>query len=323
MDRGSSSACSPPPAACGADVPPSLRARLLDPLALARYDRLGLGVGAGLGERPGNRRVPGHPQPSGIELEAHGAYAPGDDLRHLDWNVLGRLDALLVRRFTAEREVRVHLLVDASASMGVPARDDKLGVALELAMALAYIALVSSDAVRVALFRGGEPPRVSPVYRQRPSALRVGEFLAGAAPGGAVDLGTALEAYARRHPRPGAAVVVSDLMAEPAAVERGVAALRARRHHVVLLQVVGAREVRPERHFRHGVLRDVESRATHPVALTPAVLARYRALLGRHFETLGALAARLRATYARLVTGTDVHAFVTGDLARLGVTRLR
>ena len=86
-----------------------------------------------MGARPGERRFPGRPQPCGLEVEAHSAYAPGDDLRHLDWNLFGRLDTLLMRRFTAEREVVVHLLVDASASMGVPAADGKWTATAELA----------------------------------------------------------------------------------------------------------------------------------------------------------------------------------------------
>src|SRR2546430_15079859 len=123
-------------------------ARLLDPLALGRYDGLALHVRRGMGDRPGDRRFPGRPQSSGIELEAYSTYAPGDDLRHLDWNAVGRLDALLVRRFTAEREGLVHLLLDCSASMGAPVRDGKLAAARELAMALAQVALAGNDAVR-------------------------------------------------------------------------------------------------------------------------------------------------------------------------------
>src|SRR5439155_1130393 len=95
-------------------------------LDLEYLERLTLRVRRGMGDRPGDRRFPGRPEPAGIELEAYAAYVPGDDLRHLDWNAVGRLDALLVRRFTAERELVVHLLVDASASMAVPARDGKL-----------------------------------------------------------------------------------------------------------------------------------------------------------------------------------------------------
>ncbi len=300
-----------------------LLGRLLDPAALARYDRLALHVRRGMGERPGDRRFPGRPEAAGIEVEAWKSYAPGDDLRHLDWNALGRLDTLLVRRFTAEREVLFHVLVDVSASMAVPARDRKLETALELAMALAYIALTGNDAVRLALLADDGPAHESPVLRQRASVRVAAERLAAVAPGGAVGLGAALEGYARRHPRPGAAVVISDLMMEPAEVERGLHALRARRYDVLLLHVLGAGELEPAREFTHGILRDVESGATHPIRLTRAARARYTALLEAHLEALRGIAERTETPYARLVTGAAVDAFVTTELARLGVVRRR
>jgi uncharacterized protein (DUF58 family) len=284
---------------------------------------LALHVRRGMGERPGDRRFPGRPQPAGIELEAYSPYAPGDDLRHLDWNAVGRLDALLVRRFTAEREVVVHILVDLSASMTVPARDDKLGAAKELALALAYVALSANDAVRVALLPGAAPPRVSPVIRQRASVARVRQLLADAGAGGPLALGETLESYARRHPAPGLAIVVSDLMMDPADVERGLYALRARRYQVLLLHVVGPGELEPGREFSRGLLEDVESGATRPVVLTPAVLARYREMLDQHLRALEALAERSETAYARLVSDASVAEFVTVELPRLGVIRRR
>ena len=283
---------------------------------------LALHVHRGMGERPGDRRFPGRPQPAGIELEAHSPYAPGDDLRHLDWNAVGRLDALLVRRFTAEREVVVHILVDLSASMTVPARDDKLGAAKELALALAYVALSANDAVRLALL-AGPAPRISPVLRQRESVARVRQMLADAGARGLLALGETLESYARRHPTPGLAIVVSDLMMDPAEVERGLHALRMRRYQVLLLHVVGPGELEPGREFSRGLLEDVESGATRPVVLTPAVLARYRETLDQHLGALEALADRSETVYARLVSDASVAEFVTVELPRLGVIRRR
>src|SRR5438552_1872293 len=136
-------------------------------------------------------------------------------------------------------------------------------------------------------------------------------------------LGGALEAYARQFTRPGVAIVISDLMAEPAEIERGLLALRARRYDVILLQVVGRAELEPERDFSGGLLRDVESGETHPMVLGADALARYRALLDAHLTALAALAARFEATYARLVTGASVPDFVAVDLARLGVVKRR
>ena len=283
---------------------------------------LALHLRRGMGERPGDRRFPGRPEPAGIELEAYGAYAPGDDLRHLDWNAFGRLDALLVRRFTAEREVVVHILLDASASMTVPARDDKLGVAKELALALAHVALSANDAVRLAVL-AGEATRVSPVLRQRARIPRVRELLEGADARGALAFGEVLESYARRHPAPGLAIVVSDLMMDPAWVERGLHALRARRYEVLLVHVLGRGELEPEREFSRGLLRDVESGATRPVVLTSAILERYRDVLAQHLRALEALAERTRSVYARLVSDASVAEFLTVELPRLGVIRRR
>jgi len=301
-----------------------VRHGLLDPPTLAAYDGLTLHVRRGMGERPGDRRFPGRPQSGGIELEAYSPYNPGDDLRYLDWNAVGRLDALLVRRFVAEREVTFHVLVDTSASMTVPARDGKFGTALELAMALAYIALSANDAVRIALLAGDDGrPRTSPVYRQRVQANAVADVLAGAEAAGALHLDRALEAYAAHHPQPGAALVISDLMMPPGDVAAGIAALHARRYEVHLLHVVGESELDPRREFSQAVLADAESDASHPMVLTPATLARYQTLLAAHFDALQAVAADAEAGYARLATGSPVGTFVTTELARTGLVRRR
>ena len=75
----------------------------------------------------------GRVQGLGIEPESFKEYTEGDDLRFLDWNAFARLDDLTIRTFRAEREIEVSILVDASASMGLPREDDKLGFALGLA----------------------------------------------------------------------------------------------------------------------------------------------------------------------------------------------
>ena len=299
----------------------SPRAPLPDPAALARYEGLTLHLRGGMGDRPGERRFPGPPEAGGIELEAYAPYTAGDDLRHLDWTALGRLDQLLVRRYTAEREIVFHFLLDLSASMAVPEGAAKLAAAHELILVLAYVALAAGDAVKLAGLGGA--PLESPVLRQRAAVRRLGDLLADTGAEGPLDLGDALEAYARRHPRPGAAVVVSDLMTDPTAVERGVQALRARHYGVLLLHVLDASELEPAVRLGQTVLRDAESSETHPVSLTPATLARYRDLLAAHLAALETLAARSETHYARLVAGAAVPDFVAGELARRGIVRRR
>ena len=157
------------------------------------YAKLVLRVRRGVGERLGERRVPGRPQPSGSEVESWSAYVPGDDLRHLDWGAAARLDVLLMRRFVAERQVLFHFLVDRSASMGLPAEDRKSAVADELVTALAWVALASNDAVRVTLLPGDTPAVASPLFRHRASLPGVIAWLARSpARGASVGAGRAL-----------------------------------------------------------------------------------------------------------------------------------
>src|ERR1700688_5223281 len=103
-----------------------LEARAFEPDFLRRLDRLVLGVRRARTVRAGQRTI-GRVQGLGIEPENFKEYSEGDDLRFLDWNAFARLDDLLIRTYRAEREIEVTILVDASASMGLPPEDDKLG----------------------------------------------------------------------------------------------------------------------------------------------------------------------------------------------------
>ncbi len=290
--------------------------------AVARYAHLSLHLTDGVGDRPGERRIPGRTDVAGIEPEAWTPYTPGDDLRHLDWNAFGRLDALLVRRFTAEREVVVHLLLDTSASMDACADDHKLATAAELALALATIGVSSGYALRVTLLEDGGIGRRSARHHRRSGLIPLAAMLGEATARGALDVGAVLGDWAHRHRERGVVFVLSDLLVEPASLEPGLAALHARGFAVHLLQVLGRSEWEPNADAG-GTVEDAESGALHAVACTPAVLARYRELLAAHQAALAGVAARTGATHACLLTDTPVDAFVTGELVRRGLVRPR
>lgn len=277
---------------------------------------LALDVGGRMGLRPGERRFPGRPQPLGLEIESHAPYAPGDDLRHLDWSALGRLDTLLVRRFTAEREVEAHLLVDTSASMAL---DGKPAAVRALALTLAALALRGGYAVRVAALGSRAP--ASAAYRRPSSLARLASRLDAHAPGGAVDLGTALGDHAQRHPAGGVALVLSDLLADPASLAPGLRALAARGFVVVLFQVLGPHEIEPGADLAGALLRCAETGAEHATAPGDDTLARYRAALAAHEAKLDALAAAVGAHRIRVAADAAVAPLVAGPLRERGLVR--
>ncbi|MBI1949572.1 MAG: DUF58 domain-containing protein [Deltaproteobacteria bacterium] len=153
---------------------------------------------------------------SSSEFAEHKLYAPGDDLRRLDWRAFARLDRYFVRRHLDETTIEVALVVDTSASMayagGARGRYSvsKLEVAKTYAAALAWLAVHHGDAVGVSLFAGGEREQLAPRARRDQLAPLL-ELLARTEASGTTALEEALEAVAERLTRRALVVVISDL----------------------------------------------------------------------------------------------------------------
>ncbi|MBY0312298.1 MAG: DUF58 domain-containing protein [Phycisphaerales bacterium] len=118
-----------------------------------------------------------------VEFEDFRPYVPGDDLRHIDWNVFARLDRLFIKIFQEEQDLSLHVVLDASASMDA-GRPNKLIFAQRVAMALGYLGLVNNNRVSAWVFGGvtGGPPGASrvrrlPPMRGRTSVQRLAKFL--------------------------------------------------------------------------------------------------------------------------------------------------
>lgn len=125
---------------------------LLDPAAIAKGEALGL-IARGIveGYRVGEHRSPFHG--FAIEFAQHREYTTGDDLRHLDWKVLGRTDRYYIKQYEQDTNFVAHLVVDGSESMTYGSdKLTKLDYAKVLAACLAYIVLGQSDAISVNIF---------------------------------------------------------------------------------------------------------------------------------------------------------------------------
>ena len=308
------------PGNSGTDAAAAL-APVLAPDFLRKLDRLHLTVRRSLSTRPGNTPMPRGAQGSGIEIERHKAYDAGDDLRHLDWNAYGRLDELLIKTFRAEREAPLHIFIDASASMAVPADDGKFAFALSLAASLAYVSLRNHDPVRTVGVSAALPRAsvAAPFLRHRSGLHSLRDFLLQLQPQGETALGTGIAGALVDQRAPGVAVVLSDFLMLPDVYEAAFADLLARRFTVAAVRVIGPAERDPTRLFRRGQLIDAETGRQRFITLTADNLARYEGALNAHISHLQAFCNRCGIAFCVADTGSGLEHCVFHDLPAAGL----
>jgi uncharacterized protein (DUF58 family) len=220
------------------------RRPLLDPVALARLGSLRLRVRAiAEGILTGLHRSPHHGQ--SVEFAEHKEYAPGDEIRHIDWKAFGKFDKYYVKRFEQETNLRAYLVVDASGSMGYrghPDRMTKLEAASALAATLAYLLFRQQDAAGLVLVQGEVAGAVPP----RASASHLGpivEALEAARPEGGTRLAAAVDWVVEHARRRSSVLVFSDLLDPDERVLRKIAQLGRRKHDVTLFHVLDPAEL--------------------------------------------------------------------------------
>ncbi|MBK7857228.1 MAG: DUF58 domain-containing protein [Archangiaceae bacterium] len=182
-------------------------------------------------------------QGQSVEFAEHKEYAPGDELRHLDWKAFGKFDRYYVKRFEHETNLRAVMVVDASGSMAYGSGPlNKLDVARTLAGALSYLLVRQQDATGLTVFSGGQLTDVPP--RANASHLNVVlDALDDTGAHGTTDLAQAADHLAEKLPRRALICVFSDFLDDRADALRRLLALKARRHDVAVFHIVDPLEL--------------------------------------------------------------------------------
>ncbi len=259
---------------------------LLSPDVARRLRSLELGS---VRRRPGQLRGDRRSTKRGtsIEFADYRNYAPGDDLRRVDWNLYARTDRMFTKLYEEEEDMSVRILVDASDSMAFGA-PSKLDVARRLAAALGYVALAELDRLRPAVIGPSGVTEHRPL-RGQAAVGELLEFLASIRPAGSAALGESLSRYAWSGRGRGLVVLISDLY-DPGDVVRPLRQLCGRGGEAVVLHVLSPEELEPD--LAGDVeLVDSETADRSPLTADGPVLEAYRSRLD---EWLSGLASSLR-----------------------------
>lgn len=276
---------------------------------------------------------------AGLEFADHRRYTPGDDFKHVDWNVYARLGKLLLRQYEEEEDLFVYLLVDASASMAV-GRDappsaagpstatgggrpispalTKLDQARRLAAALAYIALANLDRASLVTFSDKLGQRLLPA-RGKAQIFRIFDFLKKTQPGGRTTFHDAMRGFVHETKRRGLVVVLSDFYAQDGWKD-GLDYLRYNRFEPVVVQLVDERELSPN--LRGDILLvDVETQAEKEITLTPRLIDKYRAAHAAFCHELEAYAKSHQLPYFNASVQTPFDEVVVSMLRKGGLLK--
>ena len=212
--------------------------RLLDPRFLRELEILGrhlelTATARGSGDLPGRRHG------SSAEFSDHRPYVPGDDPQRIDWAAYARSGETVVKRFRAEEDVLVRIVLDVTTSMQTGS-DAKFALAQRVAAALSYVVLARG--LRLQLFAAGEksagPGRIrkATIRRGRGQVGRTLHEIETLEGGGTGTLSECIETLLIHARTSGWLVVISDLLDARDLTELlGRAAVRG--HEVSLCQI--------------------------------------------------------------------------------------
>ena len=271
------------------------------------------------GRPEGERSGPHHG--GRIEFADYREYSPGDDFRHVDWNVLSRTDDLVVKQFEREEQYLVYLLLDRSASMDFPRDNDsptKLEYGAACLAALAYVGLAAHHRVEIASFAGGRCDWFS-AGSDKSGVFGLIDHLGKLEAGGATSIADALEEAFERSREKCLIVLVSDLFDEER--PRGIlSTFAARGFDISIVHVLAREETEPEARGRIR-LRDAETGEAVSLRITDAAAAAYRKALRDFGERWSSFCGKHDIRFLSTTTDVPFEDFVMKYLRHGGLVR--
>ena len=216
--------------------------RFLPPEAVARIARLEiLARNVVEGFLSGLHRSPYLGQ--SIEFAQHREYAPGDDIRRIDWKVWSKTDRYYIKQYEEETNLRTTILIDVSESMRFGSGTlTKYEYACQIAAALSYLLLRQQDSVGITAF-DSEVRSVVPPSSKQNHLHAILATLDHAQPAKKTDIHRQLSQIADQQLRRGLIVLISDLFVDRASLFKGLNLLRTRGHDVMVMHIMDDQEL--------------------------------------------------------------------------------
>ncbi|MDP4012731.1 MAG: DUF58 domain-containing protein [Candidatus Nanoarchaeia archaeon] len=233
----------------------------------------------------------------GLLFKDHRIYAPGDDIKNIDWRVYARTDDLFVRKFEAERNLTVHVVLDMSASMDFGKPFKKSSYSGMLAMGFAYMALKNNEKFVISTF--SDKLEVFKAQKGKGQLMKVFDYLNKKRPIGTSKLGVSLSKYKKFVDSKSLIVIVSDFLYDIEEIKNVL--YRFKRNDVKLIQVLDKTEskLNIEGDYK---LKDLETSSILRTFIGPFLRKRYFTKLEEHQHNIKEACAETGAKFYAVST---------------------
>ncbi|MEW6358612.1 MAG: DUF58 domain-containing protein [Planctomycetota bacterium] len=255
-----------------------------------------------------------------VEFSSYRKYAPGDELKFVDWRVFARTDKFYVKQFEETTNLNCFITMDLSASMnfadvdrGVGANVTKFAYSSYLAAALAYMMLQQNDSVSLVGFSTDRFEFLPPSGKSN----RLVQFLTVLdkfVPSGETDMGRGLSLLAERIKGRSLVIILSDLLVEPRELTDALQYFRYKNHEVIIYHILTNTELTFP-FMRQTNFRDIET-GRELVTESGYIRDDYIALLEKHTRDIKDACEEMEVDFVPLSTSDELGGALMNYLSR-------
>ena len=235
----------------------------------------------------------------GMIFKDHKEYAPGDDIRKIDWKAYARTKDFFVKRYDEEKNFTIHILVDRSSSMDF-GENNKYDYAAKLGLGLAYMTNRTNDRFRYSVFSETLTDLTS--ARRNGNMVNLLETLNELRKTPESKVEKCVTEYSSRIHNKSIVIVISDFLTDTDQIESSLRSLK--NTEVVFVNVLDSEELDPS-FSGDTILEDPESSSTLRAYLSRNVKSSYKSRLEEHVEEINELCEENKADYVLASTGHD------------------
>jgi len=239
----------------------------------------------------------------GLVFHDYKPYSPGDDFRHIDWKVYARTDKFYIRRFEAERNLVVHILVDSSASMnfGTKGSPTKFEYGAQVGLGFSYIAYRNNERFNLNTFT--EHVTAFKPKKGAGNLAYLFDYMGAMRVEGKSSFIQSMEEYRKRINSKSFIVFISDFLYDLNEVEEILS--RYRKSQVFVIQVLDIQE-RDLALSGDVILEDAETQQKMRTFVSMRMKNTYQQKLEEHIAKLKDICERNSASFISVSTNTPV-----------------